>query len=463
MLQSLLHPFLQEQAHQNSFVPPEDIFLFTGYSLSTTLRSVVLSETSLHHRRHSLRRLHSSQHLQHFQRRISDLLQSFKILEGASQIVNHLPVHQFAQLRDQIHLKSLARSTAMTDMISLPETSNTTGTTHSTIGCINSAITQPKEMSTADKTMNKITVEVSEMTLKDPLAIETEALTEFALFKEFPHELRLNVWDYIMPEVRILEVLWDEDKGFYMDYFNRIPGILHVNVESRLHALKKLRLVEVENILENTRARPAASWVNLPSAIRRELSLGFYIDPAKDTLYLFEGNDRDLYSSMNKNIVRFLRSLKDEVAESLQNLAVGFHCLPSVLNNRIEDNENTPPLFSRFLQLKSIDMVLSDICLCTHHGFWAPRREPLAMQVLNADPMSFNMWDPIFDKVETQRVSQQFQDNVPERKSELKQGMIKSGMDEELVRNLQLSVTEVVRGESPWDEPQTKTLPSRDT
>lgn len=318
-------------------------------------------------------------------------------------------------------------------------------------GSSSSTFAHSGEMST--DTTHDIATQTSESVSEESIVIESMPLTEFTLFMNLPSELRLRIWDFAMPDERIIEVLWNAEIGYYIDGLNRIPTILHVCVESRLFTLEKYTAVEVENIVENIEDPRPQSELEIQPTYRKEKSLGFYINISKDTLYLSMGSCHKIFPILDK-LIWFLRNLDENIARRLQNLAAGFYFVPMFAHWRINTDEDSAPLLSRFSQLETVAMVVSDACMCTYWDDprnFAPRREPLAITEFDIkNEFTTTKWCPASKKLNTNNFGRDWRERIPSRTTLLRQGLITMGMSEELVNNLDFPVSEIVRGDVSW-------------
>lgn len=297
-----------------------------------------------------------------------------------------------------------------------------------------------------------------ELTVEKSLTVEeSKSLTEFTLFPEFPEEIQLMIYGHMMPNARIIEVLWNKDKGYYTDCPNPVPIPLHICAKSRLFALEKVKPVEIENFLKDDR------FIRM----RQEKSLAFYVNPAIDTLYLSMGNSHVFLSSLDA-IADFLRKLNDDVAASIQRIAMDAYRVDHILDENLHDGDRkSPPLVSRFPQLKGIGMIISDVCMCTAWNNvrnFAPRREPLKFADHETTVVKFTKWSSTLGVPVTRPAGRHFDvQALREWRYNIRMCLVRDfGSDQKWAFNFQLPLLGIVRGDESWDgyaEKQAKIFP----
>ncbi|KUJ24160.1 uncharacterized protein LY89DRAFT_744888 [Mollisia scopiformis] len=77
-------------------------------------------------------------------------------------------------------------------------------------------------------------------------SLEPKQAPTFHKFPQLPIELRLKMMKFVLPDLRVIEILWDQKRHEY--YTNcKVPAILHVNKEFREEGLKTYSLFIVDN------------------------------------------------------------------------------------------------------------------------------------------------------------------------------------------------------------------------
>ncbi|KUJ24174.1 uncharacterized protein LY89DRAFT_662932 [Mollisia scopiformis] len=202
----------------------------------------------------------------------------------------------------------------------------------------------------------------------EPKSISTEAatpkvslpLTEFHLFSKLPIELRTMVWKEVFPEeARIVEILWTEDREFSTRI--PIPIELHLCSESRSLALKKYKVLEVENNVpestdSETNTKSAAKAAKLSPQESSEKSLRpfrAYFNCAKDVLYF--PKNCDTINNYGEIFGSFLCKLNHEAISTLQHLA---------LNDPQAAYTLTKSNLLKLSKLRTIYVIATDVLHC---------------------------------------------------------------------------------------------------
>ncbi|KUJ24175.1 uncharacterized protein LY89DRAFT_776338 [Mollisia scopiformis] len=283
-------------------------------------------------------------------------------------------------------------------------------------------------------------------------------LAQFTIFDDLPSELRLQIWREAMSP-RVLEIMWNRDKGYFSDCRDQIPALMHVCVESRACALEKYIPMIVENECEEPSVDGSDSSDDAPNRPKEPPTLpplSVYIDPTKDTLYLSMGT-WDLSGPYTGMLIDFLRIVDSTVASKLEHLETGFDHTIFVVAPKVSDDLNSPPLLTRFPKMKTLGMAVSDICIATpmygadlyrHTQTLAPRRPALGVKNLDhSRPFDTYRWCPLTRRIRTTSLSLSSWSSIPTKLARWKVLLMQGGADGTFLDDLDIQVTEIVRGD----------------
>lgn len=160
--------------------------------------------------------------------------------------------------------------------------------------------------------------------------------TEFHRFTELPSELRLKIYDQMMPGPRIICVMWRSKRKFYTD--SQVPVILWISVESRKYALKKYSQLVFENQMA-------------PFNYYQPSPFGAYIDYTRDIIYLHDHGTVD-----SSDPPSFLEMIGVDASSRIRHLAFLNVMLLYARFTRV------PPVcnISRLTSIQSISIVLCE-------------------------------------------------------------------------------------------------------
>ncbi|KAF8848083.1 hypothetical protein BDZ45DRAFT_297532 [Acephala macrosclerotiorum] len=253
-------------------------------------------------------------------------------------------------------------------------------TTQSPVPIFSSTLTRhPVSRKTARKTAKKLrdvniieaqAIIKSRLQRPDPLPYDPP--TKFQRFTELPKELRLQIYDDLMPGPRMLEVLWTEKGDRYYSY-RRAPLLLHIWSESRDYALKRYHLLTVDN---------GCGTITPAPTYNTQRAFGTYFDFERDGLYFSLGNSH--------RALRYLERVDDFLSKLEPLDAV------SRLQHVMFDAEvmyargvGFPSKFSELTSLRYLGMAVNDINL----SFTNRSRKNAAPQFPMGDAMPRSLKD----------------------------------------------------------------------
>ncbi|CZR55175.1 uncharacterized protein PAC_05061 [Phialocephala subalpina] len=272
----------------------------------------------------------------------------------------------------------------------------------------------------------------------------------FTLFSKLPIELRLKIWDDAIPEARIIEVMWSEERGFYTD--SKSPAILHVCSDSRACARKVYTAAIVENsrkhVLWGAGIASYAPQINGNGPYKNGTTpFGAWISYDYDTLYFSLGNSNMFRNQWCDLAKLFFTKLSQNKFVRLQNIAIN-HC------EIMEWNHNWGLWLSGHSLLRSIALVVNDECMPHFGGLLvntAPQRPAVEIKQkdLDAEPAhDATRWDNDLAKVQRKAYGMTWNGLLLYEIPNFMEDLIYGGMAEEVVEKIEFAFIDIVRGEA---------------
>ncbi|CZR55174.1 uncharacterized protein PAC_05060 [Phialocephala subalpina] len=286
---------------------------------------------------------------------------------------------------------------------------------------------------------------VSDLVASEPeKEVEKQAYDKFTLFGKLPIELRLKIWDECMPGPRVIEVLWNEARGYYATIGT--PAILHACTESRGHTLKEYTSMVVDQRVHSSdddsdeaKSLLADGTVtNLPT-----IPFGAYINFDRDMVYFFIGAaGRTLYDA---KVNWFLTNIDTNAISKLQHVAMDYPTTYDRLPRSI---------ISRFHELGSLAIVARDNCMPWHFNVGPSRalyRPAIGTnQISGKDAVEVYRWNTSLERVTAfaRCPSRCWGKLLKTAEPALRHSLVKNGAVETMVKNLEFPVLEIIRGEA---------------
>ena len=181
-------------------------------------------------------------------------------------------------------------------------------------------------------------------------------MEDIIFFLELPTELKLLIWGFVIPEARIIDVMWNKSRDkYYTD--TEQPAMLRACNEFRQEVLKFFEVLEIK--MQPTLG--GAGYKRTRRHMRRyRLHSGTYIDWTRDTIYLSTN-----HMDEKRCYPHFMMGLagNEMAGAKLQDLTLTrqMHFAAFLSAGFIES-------LSYLKKLRKIGFVLKDQCCCDTHG-----------------------------------------------------------------------------------------------
>ncbi|KAF8860143.1 hypothetical protein BDZ45DRAFT_724857 [Acephala macrosclerotiorum] len=297
---------------------------------------------------------------------------------------------------------------------------------------IEDGITSCTPMSTNENTANHATSSSSRLPISTDSVLTP--LEEFHLFPKLSLDLKFKVWDYMMPGPRLIEVIWNEERGLHTNC--PLPVVLSASAESRTLALRKYKKLEKTN----AKFTCGKGDDDLPYT---------YVDYSQDILYLTLRDVDGWYDRYH--CPEMFEILRRGGGTDLQHVAV---CIVDAINDRRPlDSSGTKASWdwarelAKFSNLKTISLVSNDDGIPFSRFDLSIQRSAVGFAAVDtAEDMSMTRWDWQTKDVEDSWMwVETFKEFLDENLPAFKDAMVQQGAERRAVENIEFKAIDIAR------------------
>ncbi|KAG4027367.1 hypothetical protein MFRU_030g00040 [Monilinia fructicola] len=181
-----------------------------------------------------------------------------------------------------------------------------------------------------------------------PLTATTPStISDFPIFMKLVPEMREAIWKFSLPEMRVIDLIYDKNQDKYLSFRSKVPSLLHTNRESRSFAQRFYQLAFP------TKTYPANIW------IRFDKDCVYFTD------WLAGCNTKTWFEHVNIGPLGKKKGTGIQDLKSIQRVAVNsvYFDIPrqTAPERRWYFLKSITPIQERFHSLKKLYIVVEDI------------------------------------------------------------------------------------------------------